>query len=185
MGSPLPNALVPVHLGPFSPTEAYELIDEYLKGTTIAFTDEDKDFAYELSKGHPYWLQRACFEMFNRYLEHPGVLSDADRGAIANEIREIAADREERPRPESIHPPGEPAELEKQLAEKESEAEAVWGTWTAAFLVFLLGAGISIGLGLLLDIPFLIQLSICLLLALIPFLLFRVVLKRRASKDGE
>jgi AAA+ ATPase superfamily predicted ATPase len=69
MGSPMPNALVPVHLRPFSTAEAYELIDEYLESTTVSFSDEDKDLAYDLSEGHPYWLQRACFEMFNRYVE--------------------------------------------------------------------------------------------------------------------
>ncbi len=69
LGSPFPNTLVPVHLRPFSTAEAYELIDEYLKGTAVAFSEEDKDLAYELSEGHPYWLQRACFEMFNRYVE--------------------------------------------------------------------------------------------------------------------
>jgi AAA+ ATPase superfamily predicted ATPase len=69
MGSPMPNALVPVHLRPFSTAEAYELIDEYLEVTAFTFNDEDKDLAYDLSEGHPYWLQRACFEMFNRYIE--------------------------------------------------------------------------------------------------------------------
>jgi hypothetical protein len=68
-GSPFPNSLVPVHLRPFSTDEAYELIDEYLKGTAVAFSNEDKDFAYDLSMGHPYWLQRVCFEMFNLHLE--------------------------------------------------------------------------------------------------------------------
>jgi len=68
-GSPFPNSLVPVHLKPFSPSEASELIDEYLRDTTVAFSDEDKNSVYNLSKGHPYWLQRVCFQMFNRYLE--------------------------------------------------------------------------------------------------------------------
>ncbi len=68
-GSPFPNSLVPVHLRPFSLSEAFELIDEYLTGTIVAFSQEDKDLVYDLSDGHPYWLQRACFEMFNRYAE--------------------------------------------------------------------------------------------------------------------
>lgn len=68
-GSPFPNVLVPVHLRPFSPNEAHELIDTYLEDAAITFSGEDRGFAYNLSKGHPYWLQRVCFELFNRYLE--------------------------------------------------------------------------------------------------------------------
>jgi len=69
-GSPFYNILgPPIHLKAFSPAEAYELIDVYLEGAAIAFSEKDRDFVYKVSEGHPYWLQRACFEMFNRHVE--------------------------------------------------------------------------------------------------------------------
>jgi len=129
-GSPFPNSLIPVHLKPFSPDEAHELIDEYPKTTAVAFSDADKDFAYDLSKGHPYWLQRVCFAMFNRYLEKAEgssvqgtqitmVLDALDREEIMAEImvergrtsmlsireREGEGEEEAQPSPENDLPP--------------------------------------------------------------------------------
>ncbi len=68
-GSPFPTSFTSLSLGPFSPEEANKLIDVYTQGTGVTFSDRDREFAYEISKGHPYWLQKACFKLFQRHVE--------------------------------------------------------------------------------------------------------------------
>lgn len=58
-----------VFLKPFTREEAEELIDRALEGTAIDFSEEDRDFVFKVSKGHPYWLQNACFKLFDKKLE--------------------------------------------------------------------------------------------------------------------
>jgi len=67
--SPFYNNFVFKRLRPFTKEEVNQLIDTYLKDSDIAFTNRDKEFVYEVSGGHPYWAQHACYELFERYLE--------------------------------------------------------------------------------------------------------------------
>ena len=69
IGSPFHTIFVSLSLKPFTREEAEELIDKYLKGTGVEFSKEDRDFVYKVSKGHPYWLQNACFKLFEKKLE--------------------------------------------------------------------------------------------------------------------
>ncbi len=69
VGSPFPTSFTSLSLSPFSLEEANKLIDVYAQGTGVAFSDRDREFAYEISKGHPYWLQNACFKLFQRHME--------------------------------------------------------------------------------------------------------------------
>lgn len=59
-------------LRPFSRKEAEQLVDRCLKGTGMEFTKKDRDFVFEVSKGHPYWLQNACYKLFGKKLELAG-----------------------------------------------------------------------------------------------------------------
>ena len=65
-----PTSFAPIELGPFSQEEANELIDRALEGTGVTFSEDDRQFVYKVSKGHPYWLQNACFKLFQRYTSH-------------------------------------------------------------------------------------------------------------------
>jgi len=69
VGSPFPTSFTSLSLEPFSKGEASKLIDVYTQGTGVAFSDRDREFAYEISKGHPYWLQETCFKLFQRHVE--------------------------------------------------------------------------------------------------------------------
>jgi AAA+ ATPase superfamily predicted ATPase len=68
-GSPFYTSFTSLSLGPFSLKEANKLIDVYTQGTGVIFSDRDREFAYEISKGHPYWLQKTCFKLFQRHVE--------------------------------------------------------------------------------------------------------------------
>jgi hypothetical protein len=69
VGSPFPTSFNSLSLGSLSPEEANKLIDVYTQGTGVIFSGRDRQFAYEISKGHPYWLQKACFKLFERHVE--------------------------------------------------------------------------------------------------------------------
>jgi len=68
-GSPFPTSFTSLSLGSFSWEEANTLIDVYAQGTGVTFSDRDREFAYEISEGHPYWLQKVCFKLFQRHVE--------------------------------------------------------------------------------------------------------------------
>ena len=105
-GSPFPTGFASLSLDSFSRPEAAELMDVYTHGTDVRFTEQDREFAYEISKGHPYWLQKTCFKLFQRRMENmtwrktvdETDLSEIDKG-IAEEMqaeREARATSEER-----------------------------------------------------------------------------------------
>lgn len=65
-GSPFYNNFAFIELKPFSQTEVNELIDLYLKDTGVEFSDEDRDFIYDVSQGHPEQVQYACYLLFDK-----------------------------------------------------------------------------------------------------------------------
>jgi hypothetical protein len=67
--SPFYNNFIFRRLRPFTREEINQLIATYLKDSDITFSDQDREFVYEVSGGHPYWAQQACYELFERYLE--------------------------------------------------------------------------------------------------------------------
>jgi hypothetical protein len=69
VGSPFTTSFTSLSLGSFSPGEANALIDVYTQGTGVTFSGRDREFAYEISKGHPYLLQKVCFKLFQRHVE--------------------------------------------------------------------------------------------------------------------
>jgi len=69
IASPFYTCLASAFLKPFTREEAEELIDRALEGTGVEFSKRDRDFVFEASKGHPYWLQNACFKLFQKKLE--------------------------------------------------------------------------------------------------------------------
>ena len=68
-GSPFYTSFALLSLGPFSWEEANRLMDVYTRATGVTFSDRDREFAYEISKGHPYWLQKTCLKLFQRHVE--------------------------------------------------------------------------------------------------------------------
>lgn len=95
VGSPFMTSFISLSLGPFSPEEADTLIDVYTQGTGVTFSDRDREFAYEISKGHPYSLQKTCFRLFQRHKEkvrmsdeQPSPLGDPEYREITEEIAE-------------------------------------------------------------------------------------------------
>ncbi|TEU17016.1 MAG: ATP-binding protein [Anaerolineales bacterium] len=78
VGSPFYASFALLSLGPFSWEEANKLIDVYTQGTGVVFSDRDKEFAYEISKGHPHWLQKVCFRLFQRHVEKMKVRSESE-----------------------------------------------------------------------------------------------------------
>jgi len=66
-GSPFYNIFVHVFLKNFTEEEANQLIDQALEEVGVGkdfFDKEDRNFIYKESKGHPYWLQSACYKLF-------------------------------------------------------------------------------------------------------------------------
>lgn len=66
VASPFYNIFAYVQLKPFTRDEAGELIDRLLLGTGVRFTEDDRKFVYEASKGHPARLQKACYDLFEK-----------------------------------------------------------------------------------------------------------------------
>jgi hypothetical protein len=69
VGSPLITSFTSLSLESLSWEETNKLIEEYTQDIGITFSDKDKEFAYDISKGHPYWLQKTCFKLFQRFVE--------------------------------------------------------------------------------------------------------------------
>ena len=105
-GTPFPAAFLSLPLKPFTWEEAEALIDQALQGTGIEFTARDRAFVYQESRGHPCWLQNACFRLFAGKLE--GLPSEDLYKEIALILREKSA--------EPVPPEG--------VVEKELPAEA-------------------------------------------------------------
>jgi hypothetical protein len=72
VGSPFTTGFTSLSLGIFSSKEANKLIDIYTQCTGVTFSDRDRGFAYEISKGYPYWLQKVCSKLFQRHVEKMG-----------------------------------------------------------------------------------------------------------------
>jgi hypothetical protein len=67
-GSPFFNIFANITLKPFNREEATHLVTDYLSRTPISFTQEDIEYALNIAGRHPYFLQMACFFMFDTYL---------------------------------------------------------------------------------------------------------------------
>jgi len=74
MRSPVPLLSEPfatLNMGAITPSEIRLLIDAYLDGTDVQFTSDDIGKLTTLSAGHPAYLQRAAFHLFNAKMQ-PG-----------------------------------------------------------------------------------------------------------------
>lgn len=74
-GPPFHNIFFSLRLGPFSEKEANQLIDKALQNTDVIFNEDDRKSVYEISRGHPYWLQNTCHKLFKWYIESTTVQS--------------------------------------------------------------------------------------------------------------
>jgi len=77
------NIFTQLLIQPFSSDEAALMVNSLLKSTTLSFRTRlsfwlQRDFLFQLSGFHPFFLQRACYRLF----EH-GVLSD---GSFTNQV---------------------------------------------------------------------------------------------------
>ena len=60
----LSERVVVVRLGAFAPSEVRLLAEAYLEESDVVFTPRNMRHLYELSHGHPGYLQRAAFHLF-------------------------------------------------------------------------------------------------------------------------
>jgi hypothetical protein len=65
IGSAFLNIFAPVYVGPLQESEARELIDLPAEHVGMPFTDEEKEWILQLGGHHPFYLQIACYHMFN------------------------------------------------------------------------------------------------------------------------
>ena len=61
--------VVSVRLGAFAAAEVRLLTDIYLEGTGVQFTPRNLQQLYRLSQGHPVYLQRAAYHLFEAKLQ--------------------------------------------------------------------------------------------------------------------
>jgi hypothetical protein len=142
VGSPFPTSFTLLSLGPFSEGEANQLIDLYTQDTGVTFSDRDREFAYEISKGHPYWLQETCFKLFQRHVEKMTQrLDDSDYRKIAEEIEKAKAETEAKAIPEEREDKGRRLEVTPKVY--------LEGTWAIAFWISFTLSGLTLAFYLL------------------------------------
>jgi hypothetical protein len=87
--SPFFNIFANINVGLFSEGEARQFITRSLEGTGIGFSEADLDTVFRLAGYHPYFLQAACYFLFESYSKN---LSPQERAKfVAKEFREEAA----------------------------------------------------------------------------------------------
>ncbi|MDI6794515.1 MAG: hypothetical protein QME81_16885 [bacterium] len=67
IGSPFFNIFTNVFLGPFPEDEALELIKSPLEESCVSFSEKDVDFIFKIAGLHPFFLQLACYHLFDAY----------------------------------------------------------------------------------------------------------------------
>jgi hypothetical protein len=67
-GSPFFNIFANIVLRPFSRSEVIELLDGYLKGTGITFTNQEIELVLSLGGGYPFFTQMAAYYLFEAKL---------------------------------------------------------------------------------------------------------------------
>jgi hypothetical protein len=65
--SPFFNIFANINIRLFTETEARHLITQSLAGTGISFTDAELDIIFRIAGYHPYFLQAACYFLFEAY----------------------------------------------------------------------------------------------------------------------
>lgn len=74
-GSPFFNIFANVVLHLFNKTEIKELIDGYTKNGKLQFTNDEKDFIFQLAGGYPFFVQMACHYLWEG--KNQGLTDDA------------------------------------------------------------------------------------------------------------
>ncbi len=67
-GSPFFNIFANIVLRPFSQREVKDLLDGYLKGTGISFTEQETELVLSLGGGYPFFTQMAAYYLFEAKL---------------------------------------------------------------------------------------------------------------------
>ncbi|MBE0686342.1 MAG: AAA-like domain-containing protein, partial [Anaerolineaceae bacterium] len=67
-GSPFFNIFANIVLRPFSRSEVKELLNGYLEGTDISFTDQETELVLSLGGGYPFFSQMAAYYLFEAKL---------------------------------------------------------------------------------------------------------------------
>jgi eukaryotic-like serine/threonine-protein kinase len=65
--SPFFNIFANINLRLFSPTDAWSLVSQSLKGTTVEFSDQEMARMLDLAGLHPYFLQVACWALYESH----------------------------------------------------------------------------------------------------------------------
>jgi hypothetical protein len=83
-GSPFFNIFVPYPLDPLTRDEARALITEPAERAELPFTPDEVEFVLRYAGRHPFFIQRACYYLFEEKSQQPGVA--ADRYVVRNQL---------------------------------------------------------------------------------------------------
>jgi serine/threonine-protein kinase len=70
--SPFFNIFANINLSLLAPTDAERLLSEPLTRTDVSFSSAETQFLLDIAGRHPYFLQAACYFMFEGHLQHLG-----------------------------------------------------------------------------------------------------------------
>ena len=87
--SPFFNIFANISIGLFTEGEARQLIAQSLTGTGVSFTDMEIDTAFRIAGYHPFFLQAACYFLFEAYARN--LSPDGRIAFLSKEYREEAA----------------------------------------------------------------------------------------------
>jgi len=73
LGSPFFNIFDEIRLGGFEKEEALAMIHGYLQGTPVVFNGRDEVFLFDLAGYFPFFLQLACYYLFQSYVDEPSL----------------------------------------------------------------------------------------------------------------
>jgi hypothetical protein len=91
LSSPFFNVFGEIYLGFLTPEEAEEMISGLLgmAEQEDLFTEQDLTFVFEIASYHPFFLQLACYHLFDRKMER-GKLAAEDYGVVRRQYAESA-----------------------------------------------------------------------------------------------
>src|SRR5262249_6147941 len=83
-GSPFFNIFPPYNLEPLTHDEARALINEPAQRAGLPFTPDEEAFVLRYAGRHPFFIQRACYYLFEEKCQQPA--ADADLRVVRNQL---------------------------------------------------------------------------------------------------
>ena len=79
--SPFFNIFANINVSLLAPADARRLLSEPLTRTEVSFTPEETQFLLDIAGPHPYFLQSACYFMFEGHVQQRGPEERMEIGA--------------------------------------------------------------------------------------------------------